>query len=111
MRRSALAREAEPVFAALADQTRLEILARLRRGEASAGDLADGFRISRPAVSRHVRVLRGTGLVNERRDGRNRFYTLNPEPLAVVDRWLDDYRVEWRDRLRRLKRHVEAGRA
>ena len=109
MKRAPLARDAEPVFAALADRTRLEILGRLRHGESSAGELADGFRISRPAVSRHVRVLRRTGLVRERREGRNRFYTLNAEPLALVDRWLADYRAEWRDRLRRLKRHVEAG--
>lgn len=104
-----LAREAEGVFAALADRTRLEILSRLTAGEVSAGEIAQGFRISRPAVSRHVRVLREARLVRERREGRNLYYTLNMEPLAIVDRWLEQYRAEWQGRLARLKRHAEAG--
>ena len=71
------------VFRALGDRTRLAIVARLRAGEAAAGDIAAGFRVSRPAVSRHIRVLRAAKLVSERRDGRNRVYTLNPAPLAL----------------------------
>lgn len=104
-----LAREAEGIFAALADRIRLEILSRLTEGEVSAGELAQGFRISRPAVSRHVRVLRQARLVRERREGRNLYYALNAKPLAIVDRWLEQYRAEWHGRLARLKRHAEAG--
>jgi len=109
MKRPTLDRDTEPLFAALADRTRLEILARLRHGEISAGDIALGFRISRPAVSRHVRVLRKARLVRERRDGRIRYYALNPEPLLLIDRWLEMYRAAWHDRLVRLKRHAESG--
>jgi DNA-binding transcriptional ArsR family regulator len=104
-----IACETEEVFAALADRTRLEILARLKEGEASAGEIAQGFRISRPAISRHVRVLRQARLLHERREGRNLYYALNAEPLGIVDRWLAQYRAEWRGRLGQLKRHAEAG--
>jgi DNA-binding transcriptional ArsR family regulator len=103
--------QAQPdvIFRALGDRTRLAIVARLRRGEAAAGDIAAGFRVSRPAISRHIRVLRAAKLVTERRDGRNRVYALNPEPLARVDEWLSTYRQYWRTQLHALKRHVEAG--
>ena len=97
------------LFRALADPTRRAILARLRAGEVAAGDIAADFRVSRPAVSRHIRVLRRAQLVTEHRDGRNRFYALNPEPLRSLDEWLDGYRQFWRSRLRELKRHVESG--
>jgi DNA-binding transcriptional ArsR family regulator len=97
------------VFRALADPTRRAILARLRVGEVAAGDIAAGFRISRPAISRHIRVLRRARLVTEHRDGRNRFYALNPDPLRSLDDWLDDYRQFWKGRLLALKRHVEFG--
>jgi DNA-binding transcriptional ArsR family regulator len=96
------------VFRALGDRTRLAIIARLRAGEAAAGDIAAGFRVSRPAVSRHIRVLRAAKLVSERRDGRNRVYALNPEPLAQVDEWLATYRRFWRTGLQALKRHAES---
>lgn len=96
------------VFRALADPTRRAILARLRAGEVAAGDIAANFRVSRPAVSRHIRVLRRAQLVTEHRTGRNRFYALNPEPLRSLDDWLDAYRQFWKGRLRELKRHVES---
>lgn len=98
------------VFRALGDPTRLAILARLVAGEVAAGDLATGFRLSRPAVSRHLRVLRQARLVRERRTGRHRMYTINPEPLRGVDAWLAPYRRFWTARLRELKRHVEGRR-
>ena len=101
-------RQPDVVFRALGDRTRLAIIARLRDGEAAAGDIAAGFRVSRPAVSRHIRVLRAANLVSERREGRNRVYTLNPEPLAQVDAWLAAYRQFWRTGLRALKRHAES---
>lgn len=97
----------DAIFRALGDRTRLAIIARLRAGEAAAGDIAAGFRVSRPAVSRHIRVLRAAKLVSERRDGRNRVYALNPAPLALVDEWLSVYRQFWRANLQSLKRHAE----
>lgn len=80
------------VFAAVADPIRRGILDLLRGGERSAGALAREFPISRPAVSRHVRVLRDAGLVRLRRDRQTLHYSLNPEPLAAIDRWLSGYR-------------------
>jgi DNA-binding transcriptional ArsR family regulator len=95
------------VFHALADPTRREILDLLRSTERSAGDLADRFPVSRPAVSRHLRVLRSAGLVAHRKEAQSRLYRLEPEALREVDRWLDNYRVFWTARMQDLKRYVE----
>ena len=95
------------VFGAVADPTRRAILDLLRSRERTAGELADQFRSSRPAISRHLRVLRGAGLVRESREAQSRIYALNAAPLAEVDRWLSRYRVFWGARLRDLKRFVE----
>jgi DNA-binding transcriptional ArsR family regulator len=94
-------------FAAVADPTRRAILDRLRRGSAPAMEIAAGFRISRPAVSKHLRVLLNARLVTERREGRLRVYQLRPGPLRDVDAWIDSYRVLWADNLSNLKRHLE----
>jgi DNA-binding transcriptional ArsR family regulator len=100
--------ETEPaVFYAVADPIRRGILDVLRRGERSAGDLARAFPVSRPAVSRHVRVLRDAGLVRLRRDRQTLHYSLNPAPLAEIDRWLSGYRVFWGARLQDLRQFVE----
>ena len=72
-------------------------------------ELADGFRISRPAVSKHLRVLRKARLVTERREGRNRVYQLTPSPLHGIDAWIESYRVLWENNLLNLKRHLESG--
>ncbi|MEP7325900.1 MAG: metalloregulator ArsR/SmtB family transcription factor, partial [Gemmatimonadota bacterium] len=71
-------------------------------------DIAEVFPVSRPAISRHLRVLRKAGLVQERRVAQSRLYSLNPEPLRDVERWLDHYRVFWAARLHDLKRVVES---
>lgn len=99
---------AETVYRAVADPTRRAILDTLRSGPVSAGDLASAFPISRPAVSRHLRVLREADLVEERREGRARIYHLRPGPLSEIDRWLTTYRTFWGARLHDLKRHVES---
>jgi DNA-binding transcriptional ArsR family regulator len=99
---------AAAVFRAVADPTRRAILDMLLDGERTVGEIAEQFAVSRPAVSKHLRVLRGARLVRARRDGRQRLCTLDPEPLRAVDVWLDGYRREWQSRLARLKRHVEA---
>jgi DNA-binding transcriptional ArsR family regulator len=78
----------EAVYYAVADPIRRGILELLRSGERSAGDLARAFAVSRPAVSRHVRVLRHAGLVRLRRDRQTLHYSLNPAPLGEIDRWL-----------------------
>jgi DNA-binding transcriptional ArsR family regulator len=95
------------VFGAIADQTRRDILDLLRRQDLSAGELAGRFPVSRPAISRHIRILRQAGLVRETRQSQSRIYSLNPKPLAEIDRWLARYRVFWGARLHDLKRFVE----
>src|SRR5437660_12230752 len=86
-------------LAAIADPTRRELLALLASGELAAGDLADRFPVSRPAISRHLRVLREAGLVRSRTDGRRRLYELDPAPLRELDAWLAPYRDMWAQRL------------
>jgi len=95
------------VFKALADPTRREILALLRGGESTVGDIASNFHMSRPAVSKHLRQLRAAGLVVDRPLGTSRVCELNAEPLQSVDAWLTVYRTFWKKKLLRLKAHVE----
>jgi DNA-binding transcriptional ArsR family regulator len=71
----------------------------LRRGDLAASAIAAPFRISRPAVSRHLTVLRRAGLVSVRRRGREQIYQLRAEPLREVADWLDHYRAFWNERL------------
>lgn len=94
-------------FEALADPTRREILDLIRTSERSAGDIAARFPVSRPAISRHLRVLRAARLVTQRKQGQSRVYRLDPAGLQEVDRWLAQYRVFWAARMRDLKRYVE----
>ena len=94
-------------FSALADPTRRAVLDLLRRGSLPAGRIAQAFPVSRPAISKHLRLLRRAHLVRERRDGRRRLYQLNPEPLRAVDSWLDHYRIFWQTSLADLKAFVE----
>jgi DNA-binding transcriptional ArsR family regulator len=98
-------------FGAIADSTRRDILDALRRQDLAAGELAGRFPVSRPAISRHLRVLRQAGLVRETRQGQSRIYSLDPGPLAEIDRWLSRYRMFWGARLHDLKRHVEGERS
>jgi len=95
------------VYHAVADPTRRAILDRLRRGAAPATELAAGFRMSRPAVSKHLGVLRRARLVRQRREGRRRIYQVTPAPLEAVAQWVESYRAFWHLNLLRLKRHVE----
>src|SRR5271155_4118579 len=100
-------RIAETTFQALADPTRRAVLDLLRRGGQPAGQIADAFPVSRPAISKHLRLLRRAHLVREHREGRNRVYELNPEPLRAVDSWIDQYRKFWSASLANLKTFVE----
>lgn len=97
----------EATAAAIADPTRRRVLELVRDRELAAGEIAGEFEISRPAISRHLRVLREAGLVNERRDGRLRLYRADPKPLAELRSWLDGY---WTGRLAALKAIAEEDR-
>jgi DNA-binding transcriptional ArsR family regulator len=95
------------VFRAIADPTRRRILGLLRAGPHTVGEIAANFRTSRPAISRHLRLLRSVGLVATRRRGTARVCQLDARPLLAVDGWLRDYEAFWGDSLRGLKRYVE----
>ena len=98
----------DQVAHAIADPTRRQILDLLAVGPQRAGDLAARFRrISRPAVSKHLRVLRGSRLVLQERRGREMWYRLDPTPLSRVDAWLGKYSSFWQDRLEELKKAAE----
>src|SRR3954454_14807905 len=97
-------------LAAIADPTRRELLALLAGGEISAGELAERFPVSRPAISRHLRVLREAGLVRVRSEGRRRLYVLDPRPLRELDDWLEQYRDLWAQRFDALDTEIARGR-
>jgi len=107
MRHRSVTYSDEATFSALADPTRRAVLELLRRGRQPAGEIARAFPISRPAISKHLRLLRRAHLVEERREGRHRLYQLNPEPLRAVDKWLQQYRMFWQTSLANLKAFVE----
>jgi DNA-binding transcriptional ArsR family regulator len=95
------------VFRAIADPTRREILGLLRVREQSVGELAGNFRISRPAISKHLRLLRSAGLVATRQQGAAHICRLTPKPLRAIDDWLRDYQVFWSETLQGLKTYME----
>src|SRR5215472_7504623 len=94
-------------FRAIADPTRREILSLLRGGSRTVGEITVNFRTSRPAISKHLRVLRSAGLVVARKDGTARVCTLNAKPLRAVNTWLREYEAFWAESLRSLKNYVE----
>jgi DNA-binding transcriptional ArsR family regulator len=94
-------------FHAVADPTRRAILDRLRDGGAPVAAIAAGFEMSRPAVSKHLRILKQANLVAERRAGRQRIYQLAPAPLEGVFVWVETYRAFWQASLTNLKKHLE----
>jgi len=96
------------VFQVLVDPSRRQILDLLLVRERSVGEIVAELRMSQPAVSKHLRVLREAGLVSVRVDAQRRVYGLDPEPLAEVDKWLAPYRRYWADRLDDLERSLDA---
>jgi DNA-binding transcriptional ArsR family regulator len=94
-------------YKAIADPTRRAILDRLRAGPTPVNALAVDFQQSRPAISKHLRVLREASLVTEQRNGRERLYQLQPRPLQQVASWLEGYRAFWLTNLNNLKRYLE----
>jgi DNA-binding transcriptional ArsR family regulator len=95
------------VFRAIADPTRRAILDRLRAGPAPVNALAADFEQSRPAISKHLRVLRAAHLVAEQRVGRERLYELRSAPLQRAAGWIEGYRLSWQRNLDSLKRYLE----
>lgn len=94
----------EAVARAIAAPRRRQILSLVRDEELSAGEIASHFDVSRPAVSQHLNVLKEAGLVSERRNGTKRLYRAQPEGLAELRAFLDQF---WGDRLEALKREAE----
>ena len=92
------------IFDALSDPTRLAIVEQLLEGgEQAAGSLAQPFDISKPAISRHLRILEDAGIVEHRVDRQWRRYRIKPESIQAVDSWLERYRKFWGEALDRLE--------
>lgn len=100
----------QAVFRAIADPTRREILKLLRERPHAVGEIASNFRTSRPAISKHLRLLESAGLVVARPRGTARICELNARPLRMVNDWLRDYQAFWNEALHKLKSYVEEDR-
>jgi DNA-binding transcriptional ArsR family regulator len=97
-----------PVFAALADPIRRSLLINLaERSPRTATQLAQEYPITRQGILKHLTILEGAGLVTVQQKGREKRYTLTPEPLTELDRWIDALNAKWDARLARLKDLVE----
>jgi DNA-binding transcriptional ArsR family regulator len=94
----------EAALKAIAEPRRREILRLVRDKERTAGEIAEKFDITRPAISQHLAVLKEAGLVSERRDGTRRFYVVRPEGLRDVQKFIEEF---WDANLRRLKAAAE----
>jgi DNA-binding transcriptional ArsR family regulator len=94
-------------FEVLAEPNRREILDLLREGERPVNDLVDRLRLTQPTVSKHLKVLRGAGLVDVRQDAQRRWYRLRLEPLVEIDAWLEPYRRMWTTSLDALEQHLD----
>lgn len=99
-------RRFDAVFSALSDATRRGMVARLARGAATVGELGEPYGISKPAVTKHVKVLERAGLLTRERHGRVHRCTLNPEPLGRAVDWIERHRRFWSHTLDALERHV-----
>ena len=97
----------DATFAALADPTRRAILARLASGEASVTELAEPFKMTQPAISKHLKVLERAGLISRGRDAQRRPRRLEPKRLAEATEWLERYRRFWEGNYRRLDALLE----
>jgi DNA-binding transcriptional ArsR family regulator len=98
------------VFEALADPTRRRIVELVAERERSAGEIAAAFSISRPGVSKHLRVLREDGILSARGEGTRRLYSLEPDALDEVEGWIERCRSFWQNRLDALETELQRGR-
>lgn len=94
-------------FQVLGEPGRLAIIDHLLAGERPVGELVDLLRLSQPAVSKHLRILKEAGLVDSRAEAQRRLYRICPEPLAELDKWLTPYRRLWSTHLDRLEDHLD----
>ncbi len=99
---------AAPVFAALSDPTRRDVVRRLAERPATATELASHLPVSRQAVTKHLAALTDAGLVRSERQGREVRYVLTPEPLGEAVSWIAELEVEWDRRLAALRRHLRS---
>ncbi|HEY1830275.1 MAG TPA: metalloregulator ArsR/SmtB family transcription factor [Acidimicrobiales bacterium] len=99
--------ELDRAFGALADPTRRAILARLRDGEAGVLEVAAPFAMSQPAISKHLNVLEGAGLISRHRRARSRLCRLEPERLKELSDWVGSYREFWEASFERLESYIE----
>ena len=95
------------VFEAIASQPRRVILERLASGPMPVAEIAEDFKMSLPAVSQHLKVLREAGLVTVAKRGKQRIYNINPQPLQEVSEWVTQYESYWKDKLATLGKHLE----
>ena len=95
------------VFEVIAEPNRRAILGLLASSEQSVGDLQRRLRMTQPAVSKHLRVLRDSGFVDAEVDAQRRVYRLRPEPLQEVDEWLDQFRKLWSAHMDKLERYLD----
>jgi len=98
-------------LSAIADPTRRAILARLARGEATVSDLARPFRVTMPAITKHLKVLERAGLIERGRDAQRRPCRLRAAPLRGASEWLEGYRRFWEERFGRLDEYLDELRA
>jgi DNA-binding transcriptional ArsR family regulator len=100
-------RQHDAVFRAISDPTRRKILGILRGGRHTVGEIAGNFRMSRPAISKHLRLLHAAGLVVTRKQGTASLCSLDARPLRAIDDWLQDYQTFWSESIRSLKKYME----
>ncbi len=103
-----MAYKIDDVFSALADYNRRQILIMLSNNEMTVNSIAEKFKISRPAISKHLKVLLKTNLVIPKQEGRERYYYLNVEPLNEVREWMQFYNKFWDKKLNSLKNYLES---
>lgn len=94
-------------FSALAHPARRAMLARLSKGEVSVNELAKPFKMSLPAVSKHLKVLERSGLISRGKDAQWRPCKLEAKPMKAAADWMDQYRTEWEERFDRLEAYLE----
>ncbi len=102
-----MAGKIDAVFSALADSNRRQILMMLSENDMNVNSIAGRFKVSRPAISKHLKILTRSRLVKPKRKGRERYYSLNAAPLKDVETWIKFYEKFWNEKLDLLKQFVE----
>lgn len=95
------------VFQAIADPTRREIINIIAKGSLNLNSVAEKFDVSRPAISKHIKILTQCGLITIRQKGRERYCDANLKPLGKVSNWIEQYRIFWNSKLDALEMHLQ----